>query len=493
MRTHIHWRAVLLAAIASSATLGAQSTPSARIVPAPTTEPARIELWPLQTQTMSDEAFLTGAKSGTPTTLAAELRLPSAGPQRVPAVVMLHGSNGVTPANERWAREMNGLGIATLLVDSFTGRGLTSTVEDQSQLGQMAMVFDAYRALELLAKHPRIDATRIGLFGNSKGGAGALYASVSRFQQMHAPRDAGFAVYISLYPPCTRQYIADAAAASRPIRIFHGTADVIAPIDQCRAYVKRLQSAGADVQLTEYEGAHHGFDGHQLPPLAGQQPGAAASGCDLYEEPAGHFINRATGRPFTPTDACLKRARLTGYDAVAHVKALENVRQILRQTLGSTAQPAIAQSANTTRNTAFIRQCLEWLTRSTVDQYMTCWAEEIGNNGRPVSRDRLRGTVEDIVNTFPDFKFTIQAIVAEGDTVVARVTQSGTHRGVAKTNFNGGGLTGVKPTGRRMEILATHWFTIRSGKIIEQQAVRDDLTMMRQLGLAPPPLASPRP
>jgi predicted ester cyclase len=87
---------------------------------------------------------------------------------------------------------------------------------------------------------------------------------------------------------------------------------------------------------------------------------------------------------------------------------------------------------------------------------MTCWAEEIGNNARPVLRDRLRGTVEDILNTLPDFKFTIQAIVADCDTVVTRVTQSGTHSGVAKTNFNGGDLTGVQATGKRMEILATH-------------------------------------
>lgn len=162
-------------------------------------------------------------------------------------------------------------------------------------------------------------------------------------------------------------------------------------------------------------------------------------------------------------------------------------------TMTFAAHPVLAQEAVTARNTAFIRQCLEWFSRGTVDQYMTCWAEEIGNNARPVLRDRLRGTVEDILNTFPDFKFTIQAIVAEGDTVVARVTQSGTHSGVAKTNFNGGGLTGVQATGKRMEILATHWFTIRNGKIIEQQAVRDDLTMMRQLGLAPPPIAAPRP
>jgi dienelactone hydrolase len=290
-------------------------------------------MWPLVSATMSDDAFLTGAANSTPVTLATELRLPSGGTERLPAVVMLHGSSGLSPANERWARELNGLGIATFLIDSFTGRGLSSTVEDQGQLGQMAMVYDAYRALELLAKHRRIDPTRIGLFGNSRGGVGALYASVNRFQRVHAPKDVAFAAYVSLYPPCTREYIDDAKVADRPIRIFHGTADVIAPIERCRAYVRRMQAAGADVRLVEYDGAHHGFDGHQLAVLSGPQPGTTPFACDAYEEPAGRFLNRATGRPFSPSDACANFSRLTAYEPRAHAKLLEDVRQFLRSAL----------------------------------------------------------------------------------------------------------------------------------------------------------------
>jgi len=309
--------------------VGAQSPQPA--VAVPTAEPARIEIWPLASTTMSDAAFLTGVTDGRATTLAAELRLPSAATGRVPAVVILHGSTGASAAHDRWARELNALGIATLLIDSFTGRGLTTTAEDQSRLGEMAMVFDAYRALEMLAKHPRIDPARIGLFGNSRGGVGALYASLDRFQRMHGPRDAAFAVYVSLYPPCTRQYIDDAAVAKRPIRIFHGTDDVIAPIERCRAYVKRLKTAGADAQLIEYEGAHHGFDGHLLPPVSGPLPGGRAVGCELYEQPAGEFMNRATGQPSTRSDPCWKGARITGYHAGAHGKVVENVKQLLRQ------------------------------------------------------------------------------------------------------------------------------------------------------------------
>jgi dienelactone hydrolase len=75
--------------------------------------------------------------------------------------VLVHGSGGVSPREDRWADELRQAGAATFLLDSFTGRGIAFTAEDQSQLSSLAMIGDAYRALELLATHPRIDPARI--------------------------------------------------------------------------------------------------------------------------------------------------------------------------------------------------------------------------------------------------------------------------------------------------------------------------------------------
>ncbi len=115
------------------------------------TPPASTQLMSLQTVTVTEEQFLTGSRDGRPVTIAAELRFPSAGTERVPAMILLHGSGGINAQDVQWAKELNDLGVAALLVDSFTGRGIVSTVGDQTQLSPLVGIIDAYRALELLA------------------------------------------------------------------------------------------------------------------------------------------------------------------------------------------------------------------------------------------------------------------------------------------------------------------------------------------------------
>ena len=72
-----------------------------------------------------------------------------------------------------------------------------------------------------------------------------------------------------------------------------------------------------------------------------------------------------------------------------------------------------------------------------------------------------------------------EAIVAEGDLVVARVLSTGTYLGTVE------GMP--PPTGRAFEARQTHWFRVENGQLSEHWATRDDLTTMIQIGLIPPP------
>jgi len=111
------------------------------------------------------------------------------------------------------------------------------------------------------------------------------------------------------------------------------------------------------------------------------------------------------------------------------------------------------------------------------------FASDTRNFGHPVGRDRVLVVLEDVYNTFPDWKIEVVEIATEADNVVVRCRVSGTHRGVARLPVNGGMLAGVKPTGKHFEALHIHWYKLGDGKIVDHYATRDDIGMMVQLGL----------
>jgi hypothetical protein len=83
-----------------------------------------------------------------------------------------------------------------------------------------------------------------------------------------------------------------------------------------------------------------------------------------------------------------------------------------------------------------------------------------------------------VVAAFPDFKYTIEDMIADGDKVVARYkfngTQTGSYRGIA-------------PTGRKVNAYGIEIIKIDSGRIVEAWTVFDTLGMMQQIGAIPAP------
>jgi steroid delta-isomerase-like uncharacterized protein len=77
---------------------------------------------------------------------------------------------------------------------------------------------------------------------------------------------------------------------------------------------------------------------------------------------------------------------------------------------------------------------------------------------------------------FPDLNRPIDALIAEGDMVVARWRAEGTHTG----NF-----MGIPPTGRFASITGITIFRLRDGKIVEEWGQSDMLGLLQQVGAAP--------
>ena len=294
---------------------------------------ARLEIHPYQSVTLTDQQFLMGEKDGKPVTLAGELRIPRPGNDRLPVVILLHGSSGIGGYVTDWEADLHAMGVATFIIDSFTARGIVNTTYDQTQLGRLAMIFDAYRALELLAKHPRIDPNRIAVMGFSRGAQAALYASVKRFQRMYGPSNLEFAAYIAFFPDCTTTYHSDTEVSNRPIRIFHGTADDYTPVAASRAYVERLKAKGKDVQLTEYEGAAHHFAAQAFKKPVKLEKASTTRKCQLAEAENGVIINVKTKEAFTYADPCVLYGPTLAYDEKAATEARKAIKEVLTTVL----------------------------------------------------------------------------------------------------------------------------------------------------------------
>ncbi len=94
----------------------------------------------------------------------------------------------------------------------------------------------------------------------------------------------------------------------------------------------------------------------------------------------------------------------------------------------------------------------------------------------PRGRAALGESIRRVRADFPDLRVTVEDLVAEGDTVAARMTFAGTQRGP----FDG---FGAPPTGRRMEREVWAFARVACSKIAEEWVLQDQLTMLRQLGI----------
>ena len=98
-------------------------------------------------------------------------------------------------------------------------------------------------------------------------------------------------------------------------------------------------------------------------------------------------------------------------------------------------------------------------------------------------RGQLRGpeefidTVRNLRSAFADLYYQEQEVIATGDKVVSMVKVTGKHTG----NF-----FVIPPSENRINYEAVHIHSIVDGKIVEHRAIRDDLSLMVQLGVAGP-------
>ena len=125
------------------------------------------------------------------------------------------------------------------------------------------------------------------------------------------------------------------------------------------------------------------------------------------------------------------------------------------------------------------------------------WIEDVWNKHDPAAVDRylsadftehnprlppgLAGRTQFIASVlaaFSDYHGEVQALMAEGNMVVARVVWTGT---------NDGALQGRPPTGNKLVFSTADFLRVENGKFVEHWDVVDTLARATALGLVPAP------
>lgn len=105
--------------------------------------------------------------------------------------------------------------------------------------------------------------------------------------------------------------------------------------------------------------------------------------------------------------------------------------------------------------------------------------DSIEHGARPDEPQGFEGAKQTMLwlgRVFSNQRWEINQVIGEGDTVVVYCTYHGRQTGE---------LMGIPPTGREVAYDYVHIVRFRDGQVAEHWGVRDDMTLMRQLGVLP--------
>jgi len=255
--------------------------------------------------------------------------------KKFPLVIGVAGSLGWGEHHYKYLEMYQKMGIATFELNSFKSRGITSTVGTQNQVTISAMIVDAYKALEVLSKHPNIDKNKISITGWSLGGGVTLFSAWMPVKNA-INKELKFASHLAFYPPCFIEP-ENIEFSDSPIHILIGDLDNWTPAKPCSDLVNKLNKK-SNIGLTIYKDSHHSFDRNS--PVIRNEEAYNFSDCLFRLSEDGHimmdYLNIPMSNPLLQKIGflfCVTRGVNYGGNPVARKKSFTFAEEFMIKTL----------------------------------------------------------------------------------------------------------------------------------------------------------------
>ncbi len=178
----------------------------------------------------------------------------------VPVVVILNCGETLKEFKElRYAKAFREAGYATLIVNSFATRHFAGNETSKFMAYRFAATVDAFKALDLIAKNPRIDSTRVGVVAWANAGPVALTTAIEDLRIKYTDSKLRYSAAIAIQPLCSLSAVGKEYNTT-PVLIIEGELDESSNMKVCHTLVEQAISRGGKIHEIVYAGAVHQWD-----------------------------------------------------------------------------------------------------------------------------------------------------------------------------------------------------------------------------------------
>lgn len=181
---------------------------------------------------------------------------------KAPAMVVLHGSAGISEGRENeYGAKFNRLGIYALVVDTYGTRGANRLTYNRLivEISAFTQTADGVGALHYLEKQSEIDSSKIGVIGFSLGGMSSYMLSMENMMERLTNNPLRFSANIDLYGPCFSTF-RTVKPTPAPFLYIGGEKDEALNLDDCRKAFSQLEKKDNDSKFVVIPNAYHGWE-----------------------------------------------------------------------------------------------------------------------------------------------------------------------------------------------------------------------------------------